>query len=300
MAYFLRLKRRSTLPDEKRDTEAIFADENGDLKHMDPDGNVTDLGSGGNGGYVGPFTIYALQSQSIDASGDPPDGGTLTVSYGGVDSDPINATDDGAAAQAALETIPALTGKIVACSGGLDDIGTNLLNIELDSSLAPFEIFGVGANSLVNGVTPVADPGIYAAGSTVTELFTPSAGDVLEDFVISVPQNEAWGTGSDIGFSPQSGDADWRVNASGDGLLLDVEDSSENWTVSQNGDGPRGFHSVALAMAANAYTQDGAYPTLPCVCNVPSALLANVNRIGQGTGGTVKVWVKTSTASAPA
>lgn len=47
MSYFIRLKRRSRLPAEFEDTEAIFADANGVLKHMDPDGNVSNLAGAG-------------------------------------------------------------------------------------------------------------------------------------------------------------------------------------------------------------------------------------------------------------
>lgn len=63
-SYFVRLKRRSQLPEEKRDTEAIFADADGTLKQMGPDGTVSDLGGGEPGGsqpgavrMVGPYTV---------------------------------------------------------------------------------------------------------------------------------------------------------------------------------------------------------------------------------------------------
>lgn len=263
---------------------------------------VDEAGGGGNGGsqpgYIGPFTIYALQAQAIDATGDLPDGGTLTVAYGGVDSDPINATDNAAAAQAALEAIPALTGKIVQVGGGLDLIGGGIILIEVDESLAPFELFTLSNNSLTASATPVADPLLYAYGETQTDLFTPGAGDVIEDFVISVPQGEGFGSGSTIRFAPASGDADWSLTGDTSGLLLDSEDGSQNWTVPGNGD-LANSHSMFEAQAAQLALDTGNYPTLPCVCVVASEIQALVERSGHGSGGSVKVWVKTSASQAP-
>jgi len=244
--------------------------------------------------YTGPFTIYALQSQAIDASGDPPDAGTLTVAYDGVESDPINATDNAAAITAALEAIPALTGK-VEVTGELAS-GENIVTILLDGSLEPFELFTIANNSLTASAAPVADPLIYAGGGTTTDLLTPTAGQVVEDFIISVPQNEAFGSGSEISWAPEDGEADWPQNF---GLALDSEDGSDKWTISQDSDGPLGCHSASQAIAASVGAGEGNYPTLPAVCNVPSAIQANVSRNGQGTAGIVLVWVKLGGVAAP-
>ena len=61
MGNWLRLRRQSHAPRELDGTETIYAAADGTLKHMDPDGTVEDLVSGGGGGgsqpvqWLGPF-----------------------------------------------------------------------------------------------------------------------------------------------------------------------------------------------------------------------------------------------------
>lgn len=262
------------------------------------EGNVPGGTDGGSQPYVGPFTVYALQSQAIDASGEKPTTGTLTLSYGGVSSDPIASDANAAAITAALEAIPALEGKILEVTdggAGWEDPGSGIVYVRLAESLAPFELFEIEDNSL-----GVADPLIYASGQTTTELVAVSEGDVVEDFVISVPVNAEFGTDSGILFDClDAGDIDWP---NGFPLRLDENDGSETFTGAGNATDQGSARSALVAIAAALGRDDGSYPTLPSVVLTGTGLrlAAEVDRQGQSTNpGYVNVWVKLGAVQAP-
>lgn len=64
-----RLRHRSDVPEAKRNSEAIYADSEGALKHLDSAGSVSDLGGGGGGSQ--PVGCLLL-TDVVPFSGGPP------------------------------------------------------------------------------------------------------------------------------------------------------------------------------------------------------------------------------------
>lgn len=108
------------------------------------------------------------------------DGGTFTLTYNSVESDPISFDDNAAAVQAALEAIPALTGKIT-CSGG--PLPGTPVSIAIDNNVTLF-LFAEGSNDLTDG-TGAGTTDVYIKDADISvDLLTPAVGDIVQDVLL--------------------------------------------------------------------------------------------------------------------
>lgn len=274
--------------------DALFFDsDDGSLKYIDDQGQEHSLG--GNGGsqpWIGPFTIYAMTWQVVDMSGDPPDGGTLKLSYNSVETAAIAWDANAAAWEAALDAIPALTGKVT-----VTEVSGDKAAIVLDDSIVAPLLIELADNALTASAAPVDDPLIYSGVVNINPLiplFTPTTGDVLEDFLLSVPSLIGpFGTGSSVYFDTDDGNVDWPDTA---GLKIDNSDNSEEWGGGSDSAADQ-YRSLALSqpIAGNGYN------LVPCPIYTASEIRANLLLAGQGTiAAQLNIWVKTAGVRSPA
>lgn len=171
--------------------------------------------------WVGPFPLYGEWWQGI-AMDSGQDGGTFTLSYDGDSTAAIAWDANAAAVQSALETIPALTGKVT-CTGTLAAAG--VVYVVLDHTLEPPELLvGDGINLTPDGFAPgigsANDPANLYPGITTVTL---AAGDILED--VFVDRRAVFPTGCNA-----------RLRQDLDGTSSWVSPNAANWSLDQNED----------------------------------------------------------------
>lgn len=278
-----------------------------------PNGEVlTADGAGGadwqpNGGsqpgaavWKGPYPLYGAWWQGTDMTGDPPDAGTFTLTWDGMDSDPINWDDDAAAVQAALEAIPALNGKVT-CSGG--PFPGVQVYVAIDQTVIPFELV-VSNNLLTASAAPVADPLVSLAKDPAVPYIgiagpTLAADDMLED--IFVRRRVIFPNGSKIEIRLDlTGGATWDIPNAG---VWKLDDAADNWPAPVSGwDGSDpGYANLGSESELEIWFADGFYRELPVIADEELTFYATLQSFGIGNTaqGFAEFYFKVSTPAAP-
>jgi hypothetical protein len=161
------------------------------------------------------FGTYDVQTLNTTGA---PTGGTFTLVYGGAPTTPIPWNATAAQVQAALEVIPALTGKIV-CTGGPIPPGYITVTFKAAAAQTPITL---GINSLTGGTTPAV---------TVVRTTLGVAGDPLLIQIDTGPMGAfpspirvngielylTKGAGRALGIDPLETDPDISISISRDG-----------------------------------------------------------------------------------
>lgn len=227
--------------------------------------------------WIGPWTIYGLQQQTIAFTADA---GNCTYEFNGQETSAIASDANAAAYQSAFEALSSVgAGNVVAT-------GTpGAINLVFDESIIPTLIVE-GVNTLELEAAPAATSIFIRDATIVNNLHTPAVGDLVIDGMIRVVEAFDFG-GAELYFD--DGD-DWQTSPF---TLAEVDSLGPNFSGNSN---------PAARSAVLRGIDEGVGPGyLPSECKVSVPLRAWLGSHGGlgATTGILKIWICVATPVAP-
>lgn len=168
--------------------------------------------------WYGPYVVWANMLQKIDLTGDPPDNGTFTLSYDGVESSAIQWDASATDIEAILDAIPALTGKVNCykeTANPVSDPGElpgDLISVVIRGTPARPKPLIVEDNSLTASAVPVTDPVVDFAvnDGAYVRLRKFNLGEILDNIYVRTVEEFASGTEKTLFVSSDGPASPWH------------------------------------------------------------------------------------------
>jgi len=241
--------------------------------------------------WVGPWTISAFDSQSIQTSFGDCDGGIWTLTYGG-ETALLDWDATAADLLAALEALPSIG------VGNIRSVTENAPSVNGDRFILFRSGFATGFMAVdSSGLTGPSSPyglSIVSFDEWTVPLVTLAAGDALLDLIHSIPEN--WTSGgvpflfyADAAEDPS--DANW--NTSDFTMKLDIDDVFDNFATG-NDDDVEYQRSAVMAMLRKPAS---AKTILPAVVSNAVTIYAAIDGDGALTAGLLRIWANVATTT---